>query len=149
MEFEIREVCEDTPSLRDAFARLMPQLSPQLQAPGPERLQALLRAPATCLLAAYTAEGIAGMLTLVWYDTPSGRKAWIEDVVVDASLRGCGAGEALVRAALERAYAAGAGQVTLTSSPQREAARALYRKMGFEESSTTVFVCRKANRDKR
>lgn len=34
---------------------------------------------------------IAGVLTLVWYDVPSGRKAWVEDVVVDAAARGCGA----------------------------------------------------------
>ena len=80
------------------------------------------------------------MLTLVWYDVPSGRKAWIEDVVVDAEARGMGAGRALVAAALEHAGVIGAGKVLLTSNPAREAARALYRKMGFEEAATTVFA---------
>ena len=71
---------------------------------------------------------------------PSGRKAWIEDVVVDAEVRGTGAGRALVAAALEHAAGVGAGEVLLTSNPAREAARALYRKMGFEEAATTVFA---------
>ncbi len=78
--------------------------------------------------------------TLVWYDVPSGRKAWVEDVVVDAAARGCGAGEALVKAATEHAARIGAAKVMLTSNPAREAARALYRKIGFEEAGTTVFV---------
>ena len=80
------------------------------------------------------------MLTLVWYDAPSGRKAWIEDVVVDGAARGCGAGDALVRAAVAHAARIGAGKVMLTSNPAREAARALYRKVGFEEVETTVFA---------
>ena len=83
---------------------------------------------------------VRGLLTLVWYDVPSGRKAWIEDVVVDAEVRGTGAGRALVAAALEHAAVVGAGEVLLTSNPAREAARALYRKMGFEEAATTVFA---------
>jgi ribosomal protein S18 acetylase RimI-like enzyme len=83
---------------------------------------------------------IAGVLTLVWYDVPSGRKAWVEDVVVDAAARGCGAGEALVKAATEHAARIGAAKVMLTSNPAREAARGLYRKIGFEEAGTTVFV---------
>ena len=73
---------------------------------------------------------------------PSGRKGWIEDVVVDASARGAGVGEALVRAALERAAREGVERVMLTSRPARRAARALYRKVGFEEAETSVFVRR-------
>lgn len=143
MEYEIREITEPTPALREALARLLPQLSAQARETTPERLGVLLASPSACLLGVWTERRIDGMLTLAWYDTPSGRRAWIEDVVVDASLRGCGAGEALVRAALERADALGAGQVMLTSAPHREAARALYRKLGFEEAPTSVFVRRK------
>ena len=81
----------------------------------------------------------------MWYDVPSGRKAWIEDVVVDAARRGAGIGEALVREALSRAAAAGVPRVMLTSSAARRAARALYRKVGFEEVETAVFA-RKTDR---
>jgi len=44
---------------------------------------------------------IVGTLTLVLFRTPTGRKAWIEDVVIDEAARGQGAGEGLDRVALE------------------------------------------------
>ncbi|WP_418425996.1 GNAT family N-acetyltransferase [Alistipes sp.] len=140
MELSVKQVREVTGPLLEAFARLMPQLSPQLEAPSAARLQAIVESPSAALFAAEAEGGIRGLLTLVWYDVPSGRKAWIEDVVVDAEARGTGAGRALVAAALEHAAVIGAGKVLLTSNPAREAARALYRKMGFEEAATTVFA---------
>lgn len=71
------------------------------------------------MFAAWRDGAAVGALTLVWYDVPSGRKGWIEDVVVDASARGAGVGEALVRAALERAAREGIERVMLTSRPAR------------------------------
>ena len=129
-------------ALAEAFARLLPQLSPRLGALSEVRLRRLLAAPAAALYVAERAGRIVGTLTLVWYDVPSGRKAWIEDVVVDAAARGCGAGEALVRAAQRHAAEIGAKRVMLTSNPSRTAARALYRKCGFNEAETTVFACK-------
>lgn len=129
-------------ALAEAFARLLPQLSPRLGALSEERLRRLLAAPAAALYVAERAGRIVGTLTLAWYDAPSGRKAWIEDVVVDAAARGCGAGEALVRAAQQHAAEIGAKRVMLTSNPSRTAARALYRKCGFNEAETTVFACK-------
>lgn len=129
-------------ALAEAFARLLPQLSPRLGALSEERLRRLLAAPAAALYVAERAGRIVGTLTLAWYDAPSGRKAWIEDVVVDAAARGLGVGEALVRAAQRYAAGIGAERVMLTSNPSRTAARALYRKCGFKEAETTVFVCK-------
>ena len=129
-------------ALAEAFAGLLPQLSPRLGALSEERLRRLLAAPAAALYVAERAGRIVGTLTLAWYDAPSGRKAWIEDVVVDAAARGCGAGEALVRAAQRHAAEIGAKRVMLTSNPSRTAARALYRKCGFNEAETTVFACK-------
>lgn len=140
MAVEIGQVTEVSEALVEAFERLMPQLSPRLGALSREALRRVVENERTVLLAAVADGRIAGVLTLAWYDAPSGRKAWIEDVVVDAAARGCGAGEALVRAAVEHAARIGAGQVMLTSNPARGAARALYRKVGFEEAETTVFA---------
>ena len=135
MELRVKQVREVTGPLLDAFARLMPQPSPSAA-----RLREIAASPSAALFAAEAGGCVRGLLTLVWYDVPSGRKAWIEDVVVDAEVRGTGAGRALVAAALEHAAGVGAGEVLLTSNPAREAARALYRKMGFEEAATTVFA---------
>ena len=140
MTVEIRRITEVSDALEEAFARLMPQLSPRLGAPSREELRRVAGSETGELLAAVAGERIVGVRTLAWYDAPSGRKAWIEDVVVDGAARGCGAGDALVRAAVEHAARIGAGKVMLTSNPAREAARALYRKVGFEEVETTVFA---------
>ena len=140
MTVEIRRITEVSDALEEAFARLMPQLSPRLGAPSREELRRVAESETGELLAAVAGERIVGVLTLAWYDAPSGRKAWIEDVVVDGAARGCGAGDALVRAAVEHAARIGAGKVMLTSNPARGAARALYRKVGFEEVETTVFA---------
>jgi ribosomal protein S18 acetylase RimI-like enzyme len=48
-------------------------------------------------------------------------------------------GEALNRAALDRARALGARTVDLTSRPSREAANRLYRRIGFEQRETNVY----------
>lgn len=140
MTVEIRRITQVSDALEEAFARLMPQLSPRLGAPSREVLRRVAGSETGELLAAVAGERIVGVLTLAWYDAPSGRKAWIEDVVVDGAARGCGAGDAPVRAAVEHAARIGAGKVMLTSNPAREAARALYRKVGFEEVETTVFA---------
>lgn len=118
----------------------MPQLSQRLAAPDGGVLEELMRSPSAALFAARAERTIVGVLTMVWYAVPSGRKAWIEDVVVDRTVRGVGIGEALVRAAVAYAAARGIDRVQLTSAPHREAARALYRKIGFMEAETTLFA---------
>ena len=60
-----------------------------------------------------------GSLTLALFRIPTGVRAWIEDVVVDASVRGQGVGDALVDAAIAKSEATGAKTVDLTSRPSR------------------------------
>jgi ribosomal protein S18 acetylase RimI-like enzyme len=66
-------------------------------------------------------------------------KAWIEDVVVDESVRGRGVGELLNRAALDEARRRSIDSVSLTSRPSREAANRLYQRIGFEPRETNVY----------
>lgn len=137
----IEEATEVTPELVDAFARLTPQLSRSSPAPGPRELAEIVESPATVLLVARHGEPprIVGTLTLVIFRIPTGLRAWVEDVVVDDSVRGNGVGSALTREALRRAEAAGARSVDLTSRPSREAANRLYRRLGFELRETNVY----------
>jgi ribosomal protein S18 acetylase RimI-like enzyme len=136
----ISEATEVTSELIDAFDRLTPQLSSSSPAPGPSELAEIVASPASVLLMARDAKGtIVGSLTLALFRVPTGLRAWIEDVVVDQSARGAGAGEALVAAAITRADAAGARTVDLTSRPSREAANRLYLRVGFEPRVTNVY----------
>ena len=59
--------------------------------------------------------------------------------MVDESARGQGVAEALNRAAIDRARAAGAVSIDLTSRPSREAANRLYQRIGFEPRETNVY----------
>jgi ribosomal protein S18 acetylase RimI-like enzyme len=122
-----------------AFARLMPQLSSSNPPPTRERLSRIVECDSTTLLVAIDDDAIVGSLTLVVFPIPTGIRAWIEDVVVDESVRGRGVGEALNRFALEEARRSGAVTVDLTSRPTREAANRLYQRIGFEQRSTNVY----------
>jgi ribosomal protein S18 acetylase RimI-like enzyme len=123
-----------------AMAALVPQLSRSSPPPGREQLAEMVSAPGTLLLVARDEAGaIVGTLTLVTFRIPTGMRAWIEDVIVDSSVRGRGVGEALTRAALEAAAARGARTVDLTSRPEREAANRLYRRVGFQPRQTNVY----------
>lgn len=88
-------------------------------------------------IATYNAN-VCGMLTLAHYVAPTGRKLWIEDVVVDSRLRGKSIGRSLVQCAVEKAKEIG-GTLMLTSKPARVAANALYRSSGFEQKETNVY----------
>ena len=80
-----------------------------------------------------------GMLTVGTYLTPTGRKAWIEDVVVDSAHRGKGYGKLLVDHAIEYARTLSPCTLMLTSNPSRIAANELYRNSGFEPKITNVY----------
>ena len=77
MTVEIRRITQVSDALEEAFARLMPQLSPRLGAPSREVLRRVAGSETGELLAAVAGERIVGVLTLAWYDAPSGRKAWM------------------------------------------------------------------------
>lgn len=140
MTIVVEEATSVTPELVAAFRRLTPQLSSSAPAPGGSELVEMVRSPATILLLARDPEkGIVGSLTLVLFRIPTGVRAWIEDVVVDGESRGRGVAEILCRDALNRACAAGARTVDLTSRPSREAANRLYARLGFVPRDTNVY----------
>lgn len=123
-----------------AFARLMPQLSSSASAPSRDQLEEIVSSPATTMFVAHDDSGtIVGSLTLAHFRTPSGVRAWIEDVVVDESARGRGIGGELVAEAVRLAEELGARTVDLTSRPFREAANTLYEKAGFVARDTNVY----------
>lgn len=133
-------ICETvTDEVVEAFARLIPQLSSSNPPPSRAQLQDLVASEASRLFVARVEGRIVGSLTLATFRIPTGVRAWIEDVVVDESARGHGVGEALNRAALDRARELGAITVELTSRPSREAANRLYQRMGFVIRDTNSY----------
>ena len=136
----VSEATEVTDELVEAFVALIPQLSTSSPPTSRSELDEIVRSEADTLFVARDDEGrIVGTLTLAMFRIPTGVRAWIEDVVVDDSARGKGAGDALVDAAVAKAGEAGAKTVDLTSRPSREAANRLYVRKGFELRTTNVY----------
>lgn len=141
MEKEVRifEVQEALGSYVDDVNRLLVQLS---SSPAPftlENLAALVSSAATHLFFAESEGSVVGMLTLGEYLAPTGRKMWIEDVVVDGAARGRSIGRMLVEHAMSFAGNLGDGVLMLTSRPSRVAANNLYRSCGFQPKETNMY----------
>jgi ribosomal protein S18 acetylase RimI-like enzyme len=144
MGVSVSEAHEVGLDLVSAFARLVPQLSSSSPPPDADQLAEMLAHPGTTVFVAKSDdEGlIVGTLTLVTFRIPTGMRAWIEDVVVDAyAVRGKGwrTGEALTTAAIDKARDLGCKTVDLTSRPSRKEANALYQRLGFEARETNVY----------
>ncbi|MGK2349559.1 GNAT family N-acetyltransferase [Actinomyces sp. W5033] len=139
-------VRQSSPEIVEAMGRLIPQLSRRAPVLTAEQCEALVSQPGVFLFvyrSSRRAEDgtypVLGMLTLATFTIPTGLRAWVEDVVVDSSARGQGAGRALVEAAVAYAGQMGARTVDLTSRPSREAANRLYQRAGFELRETNVY----------
>ena len=106
-----------------------------------ERLAALAAAPGNHFFAAVEDDGhIVGCATLCVFDTPTGRKASVEDVVVNPACRGQHIGRKLMEHIIDFArHELGDVDLHLTSSPRRVAANNLYRAVGFQQRETNVY----------
>lgn len=136
----IEIVAKVTDELVEAFERLVPQLSSSNPPPSREALEDIVAATSTDVFVASDDQGnIVGTSTLAVFRIPTGRRAWIEDVVVDESAAGQGVGGALTRAMVDRAEELGCTTVDLTSRPSRAAANRLYLREGFEVRETNVY----------
>lgn len=139
MSITVEKAMSATPELLDGLNDLLPQLSSTAPLLTMHDVEEIVDSDAATLFVA-SDDGVAvGMLTLVIFSIPTGLRAYIEDVVVDEGTRGTGVGEALTNAAVNEARARGVRSIDLTSRPSREAANALYQKLGFERRDTNVY----------
>ena len=139
----IEKAVEVTDELLSALSRLILQLAPEKNPPTRDDLTSILNSPGASLLVArlsYENDGIAGILTLIVYRVPTGARAVIEDVVVDEKYRNRGIAKAMMTRTIELAREAGASNISLTSTPKREAANLLYQRMGFQRRETNLYI---------
>ena len=123
----------------DAINRLLVQLSSSPVLFTHEKLADIVASSSSHLFFAEHAGEIVGMLTIGEYLAPTGRKVWIEDVVVDEAMRGRSLGRMLVEHAITYSKTTGGGTLMLTSRPSRIAANRLYRSCGFEPKETNMY----------
>lgn len=123
-----------------ATQHLLRQLSDKALPPTQVQFETIVEAQNTHLIHIYNEHSQSvGMLTLCIYRTPSGNRAWIEDVVVDKAFRGAGYGKALTKYAIELSKQKDADTIALTSHPSRIAANNLYQSLGFQVRETNLY----------
>ena len=124
---------------QEAMQRFLDQLTSHPMTLTEPMFRQLLESANSHLFFLMKDEQIAGMLTVGIYHSPTGGKAWIEDVVVDETFRGQGLSKLLVAHAIEFVKSKQIPLLMLTSNPKRIADNKLYHAMGFERKETNVY----------
>ena len=134
------ELCTLTESQIDDLLELMKALNPELTVT-PAQQRRAVDAPGTRIFVAENDEKhIIGCATLCVFESPTGRKASIEDVVVLPAYRGQGIGRTLLQRIIDFAGTKLSPiDLRLTSSPSRKEANALYQALGFVQRDTNVY----------
>ena len=122
---------------------LMKELNAELTVTREQQRRAVGAPGTRIFIAEDDAKRIVGCATLCVYESPTGRKASVEDVVVSEAFRGQGIGRTLLQRIIDFAGSKLAPiDLHLTSSPWREEANALYQALGFEKRETNVYGMR-------
>lgn len=138
--YTIEHVTQFDSALIAPIADMLAQLTAREYPFGEQELRAIVEDSASQLFIMRDDERIMGMLTLGHYTSPTGRKVWVEDVVVSADYRGKGLGRRLINHAIEYCREnLSPCTLMLTSNPARVAANELYRTSGFEPKQTNVY----------
>lgn len=135
----IERIVEMDNALISPINSLLRQLTSREIALTESSLRQIIENDACCLFIIYCGQEVAGMLSLGIYSSPTSRKAWIEDVVVDKKHRGKGLGRQLLQHAISYTRELSPITLMLTSNPARMEANALYRSEGFEQRCTNVY----------
>lgn len=135
----IHEVTRPDQTLTNTLNRLLPQLTPDAKTLSLNDVKAITKSGGSHLYIMETGGETIGTYTLCVYDSPTGRKVWLEDVIVDNRYRGKGLGHRLVAHAMNEAKRFAPCTLMLTSRPSRIAANALYQASGMERKETNVY----------
>lgn len=134
------ELCTLTGSQIDDLLGLMKELNAEIPV-NAQMQQRAVASPGTRIFVAENDEKhIIGCATLCVFESPTGRKASVEDVVVLPAYRGQGIGRTLLERIINFARTKLAPiDLRLTSQPCRTEANALYQVLGFEKRDTNVY----------
>lgn len=139
-EITIQTLQTCTPQIAETFNKLLSQLNTDIPKRTKKYVQEILGAPNTWIFVALSVDGmIIGMTTLVIFKALSGRRANLEDLVVDKDYRRQGIGRKLLEAALAFAKEEDVGYIDLTSRPSRVEANNLYVSLGFKKRDTNIY----------
>lgn len=117
---------------------LMGELDPTIPVTT-EMVRQTVEAENTHFFAMMEGERVVGCASLCVFESPTGRKASIEDVVVQKAFRGRQLGKQLMQHVIDYAKSLAPINLQLTSRPERVAANALYQALGFQKRETNAY----------
>lgn len=117
---------------------LMGELDPTITVT-PEMVKQAVEAPGTHFIAVTAEEHIIGCASLCVFESPTGRKASVEDVVVASAYRGKHLGKQLMQHVIDYARTLAPINLQLTSRPERAEANRLYQSLGFQKRETNAY----------
>jgi ribosomal protein S18 acetylase RimI-like enzyme len=134
----IVELNEVTDAQVQEVIALMGELDPTI--PVTEQMvREAVAAENTHFFAVMDGEHILGCASLCVFESPTGRKASIEDVVIQEAFRGQQLGKQLMQHVISFAQGLAPIGLQLTSRPERKAANALYQALGFKKRETNAY----------
>lgn len=117
---------------------LMGELDPTIEVTE-EMVRRTVEAPGTHFFAVVDGEHVVGCASLCVFESPTGRKASIEDVVVASTYRGKHLGKQLMEHVIDYAMTLAPINLQLTSRPERAEANRLYQSLGFQRRETNAY----------
>ena len=134
------ELCTLTESQIADLLGLMKELNAELNVTAQQQQRSVASPGTRIFIAENDEKHIVGCATLCVFESPTGRKASVEDVLVLPAYRGQGIGRTLLQRIIDFAKNKLAPiDLRLTSNPVRTEANALYLSMGFEKRDTNVY----------
>ena len=135
----MHEVLTYTDSDFSDLASLMQEISSNIVF-SRESLERMLADPNSHLYVIREEGRIVACASLCIFHQPFSTDATIESVVVSSKMRGKGLGRKLMEHLLDEAARMNVDCIHLTSNPKREAANALYQKIGFVRLETNCYM---------
>lgn len=138
-DIKIKRIVEINEMIVEGVNSLLGQLVSDKQIFTESDLYRIITSESSMLFLMYLNDNVIGMFTIGNYYSPTGRKFWLEDVVIDSKYRGKSLGKRMLKKALEIVSTFGTSTLMLTSKPVRIAANNLYISLGFSKKETNVY----------
>ena len=138
MEVRILQKDEISPELEEGISALLKQLNPELKSGG--LIEIISKSKDLYIVCAFEGHEVLGMASLAIYQVLSGKKGWIEDVVVDQKHRRKGVARMLTEKLIQLGKEQGLEQLLLYTGTHRKAAQQLYEKCGFERKNSYLYM---------
>jgi ribosomal protein S18 acetylase RimI-like enzyme len=139
MEFRIQKLMTINENIYLQIIDLLPQLSEGAEIHPFTHFDNIVNSSCSHLFCAFHDGQLVGMATLVIYKIPTGRRAIIEDFVVDQNCRGRKLGVKIMEHLIEYGRENGMKYINLTSNSARVAANKLYQALGFKKRDTNAY----------